>query len=132
MHIGMPVIIKMHLRIVVAHRLVQNSLRREIERIIAQVGILENIMSGIHTEPVYSAVQPEADDSEHGSFDRRVSPVEVWLLFEKRVQVILTGRVVPFPGRSAHHTQPVVRRGTAGPWVGPYIPIPFGIMARTP
>src|SRR5260370_37631590 len=75
MHIGMPVGIQMQLRIVVAHRFMQSSLRRGIERTITLVGGFGNIMGGSYTEPVYPSVQPEADDSKHCGFDSPAAPV---------------------------------------------------------
>src|SRR5579863_2358620 len=129
MHISMTIIIEMHLRVVVAHRLVQDLFSGEIERIITQIRVFEDKMGGIHTKPVYPPIQPEADDIKHGSFDRRISPVEVRLLFDECVQIILSSRAVPLPGRSTHYAQPIVGGRAIWSGVGPDIPITPGILA---
>src|SRR5579875_3006314 len=109
----------------------QDALAAEIKRVIAQVGVLEDEMGGIDPKTIDAPLQPEAHNIKHGGFDRRIAPVEVWLLLEESVQIILAGGAVPLPGGATHCAQPVVGWRAIGLSVGPYIPVPHRILART-
>lgn len=59
-----------------------------------------------------------------------VPPVQRRLRRQMDVQVVLPGRVVEGPCRSAELAHPVVRRATIGPRVGPHVPVTVGVLSR--
>src|SRR5262249_25073848 len=58
-----------------------------------------------------------------------IAEVKVGLCREKQVQVPFPGRLVPFPGRTAEDTHPVVRRALGGSRL-PDVPVALRVVAR--
>ena len=58
---------------------------------------LDDVPEYVDPESVDAAVEPETQHAIIASRTSRVAPVEIGLLLEKRVKVILAGRLVPLP-----------------------------------
>jgi hypothetical protein len=84
----------------------------------------------IHPKPVDAPVKPESQHFAHGLLHFWIAPIEVRLLLQVRVVVVLAGRFVECPSRTAKLALPVVRRGTVRLRVSPDIPVPLSIEPR--
>ena len=76
------------------HALVRRPARRErrIGRVVAELGVLDQVPDHVDAEAVDAAVEPEAQHVVHRGADLGVAPVEVGLLGQERVIVVLAGR----------------------------------------
>ncbi len=99
-------------------------------RVVAQLGVLHQHVRDVDAEAVGAAVEPEAQHVEQLGPHLRVAPVEVGLLLQVRVEVVLPGRRVELPDRSAGLARPVVGRPAVGRRVGPDVPVALGVLAR--
>src|SRR5919202_5590720 len=95
---------------------------------IQEAGVLEDRGDGVEPETVLAQVEPEAYRVPHGVLDFGVAPVEVRLFLEETMIIILAGRRVQLPGRSAEGGDPVVR-GTAAIPIAPDVPIALLVIA---
>ena len=130
MYIGVTAVVDVQLRIVCVHRFVTDRRVVAIGRVISQHRVFHEAVRGIHPESVHPALQPETHNGEHGLFHCRVSPVQVGLFLQIGVQIILAGVRVPFPGRPAKDTQPVIWRASVRTSIAPGVPIAFRVAAR--
>ena len=62
--------------------------------------MLEERIEDIEAEAIDAAPKPGLDHVHEGGADGRLTPVQVRLLGQERVQVELSARLVPGPGRS--------------------------------
>ncbi len=92
-------------------------------RVVAQLGVLDDDVAHVDAEAVDAAVEPEPEDAVEGVAHLVVPPVQVGLLPQVVVQVVLAGRGVERPCRSAEAADPVVRRRAVGLGVGPDVPV---------
>src|SRR6476620_12418763 len=83
----------------------------------------------IHTEAVYTAIEPPAHDVVDGLSNLWVVPVQVGLPTVEQVQVVLVSALIPLPRRSAEKGGPVVWLATVT-GIAPDIPIPLRTAAR--
>src|SRR5271156_5382393 len=81
-------------------RIAEFALSRQ-NRIVVQLGILEQKINRIQTKPGDAMLVPESSGVEHGLFHGRVAPVQVWLGGGKVVVVILTSCGIKLPGRTS-------------------------------
>jgi hypothetical protein len=93
--------------------------------VVAQRGVLAELVGDVEPDAAGAAIQPEAQDVEHGPLHLRVVPVEVGLLGQERVQVPLRGALVPRPRRAGllPRGQPIVGRHAVAPPVTPDVPV---------
>src|SRR5438046_8209300 len=87
-------------------------------------------MHHVDAKSIDAALEPKAQHIEHRSLHFRIAPVEIGLLFEKRVIVILSGPFVPFPGAAAEIGAPIIRRSAVWRRIAPDVPVAFGAPAR--
>src|SRR5690606_6894360 len=85
-------------------------------------------IESIQPEPVDAAVEPETHGIQDGITNFRIPPVQIRLLFQEGVQVILPRLLVVLPCATSEDADPVVGRGTVGPWILPDVPVPPGII----
>ena len=74
------------------------------------MGVVHREVDRVEPEPVDSAVEPEASDSEHRVLNGRVVKVEIGLLGQEIVQIILSAPGVPCPRGAAEDRLPVAGR----------------------
>ncbi len=101
-----------------------------VRRIVAELGVLDQVPEHVDAEAVDAPVQPEAQHLVHGGADLGITPVEVGLLLQEGVVVELARGLVPFPGRAAEIAEPVVGRRAVGLAVPPDVPVPLRAGAR--
>jgi len=101
-------------------------------RVVAQLRVLDEAVRHVDAKAVDPAIEPEAEDVEHGRLDLGVAPVQVRLLGVEQVQVVLPGLLVQRPGRAAPHPDPVVGRRAVRLAVAPDVPVALRIVARAP
>ena len=73
-------------------------LPRWIDRVIAQLLILEEHLKGVDAEAIDTPLQPEVQDLIHRLTDFGVAPVEIRLFHIVHVKVILPGVFIELPG----------------------------------
>ncbi len=96
--------------------------------VVAQLRILGDPVHDVDPEAVGPAIEPEAQDVVHGADESRVSPVEIRLFAQERVEIPLAGRRVVLPGRAAEHGHPVVR-GLVAASIAPDVPVALRTVA---
>ena len=101
-----------------------------VRRVVAEGVVFDEVPEDVDAEAVDAAVEPEAEDVEHGLLDFGVAPVEVGLGGEEGVVVVLAGGVVELPGAAAEVAEPVVGRAAVGGGVAPDVPVALGVVAR--
>src|SRR5690606_469883 len=82
------------------------------------------------TEAIDALVEPEAERVVHRPLDPRVSPVQVGLLAQERMEVVLPGGLVEGPRRTAEYATPVVRQRAVRPGIPPDVPVALRVVAR--
>src|SRR5690349_12387960 len=96
-------------------------------RIVAQGLILHKAVRHIQPEAIHTHLQPVTDNLHHCRAQFRVTPVEIRLFLEERVQIVLACAFIPLPRRAAEDRLPVVwrREMSTAPWlaVAPEIPV---------
>jgi hypothetical protein len=108
------------------------SVRAATQRLVAKLLILKQRRNCIEPEARHAAIQPEATRVKHRLLDRRIAPVQVWLLLVKLVIVELFRLRVVLPRRAAKVADPVVRRYRLAVrvhalGVAPDIPVALGV-----
>src|SRR5258705_13504720 len=88
------------------------------------------MMHHVDAKSIDAALEPKAQHIEHGPLHFRVAPIEIGLLFEKRVVVILSGLFVQFPRAAAKIGAPIIRGAAAWRRIAPNIPVALGALAR--
>ena len=81
-----------------------------IRRIVAQLGILNQMPDHIDTKTVDAAVEPEAQHIVHRLAHCRIAPIEVGLLAQEGVVIVLSRRRIEAPGWAAEIADPIARR----------------------
>lgn len=102
------------------------------QRVVAQGGILQDLVDHVDPEAVHAPVEPEAQHVVHGGHELRVAPVQVRLLDQVRVQVALARGRVGLPRGAAEGREPVVRRRAVGLRVAPHVPVALRALAAAP
>ena len=95
--------------------------------VVAELGVVEEVVDRVEAEAVDAAVQPEAEGGKRPVLDLGVVVVEVGLRGEEVVQVVLLAPRVPGPGGAAEDGKPVRGRGAVMAGVGPDVPVGLGI-----
>ena len=107
-------------------------LHAEIGRVVAELGVVEEIVDRVEAEAVHPTVQPEAQVGQRPVLDLGVVIVQVGLAGQEVVQVILLAPRVPGPGGAAKDRQPVRRRRAIMAGVGPDIPVGLRVQPVLP
>jgi hypothetical protein len=81
--------------------------------IVTKLLILQQIPDRVSAKAVDTVFQPKSHDIMDGFAHFRASPIEVRLLFKKRMIVVLSCLDVVFPARPTELRNPVVRRSPA-------------------
>src|SRR5688500_15598751 len=83
-----------------------------------------NMRNGIHPKSVYAFIEPPIDHVINGVSYLLIFPVQVWLLFIKKVEIILACLLIILPSRSSENAFPIVWLFSVFP-VLPNIPVAF-------
>ena len=75
--------------------------------VVAEQGVVKEIVDGVETKPVHPALQPKAQDVQRPVLHGSVVIVQVGLRGQKVVQVILLAPRIPGPGRPTKNRKPV-------------------------
>jgi hypothetical protein len=102
----------------------------QVGRIVREALRLHHVPQHVNPEAIDTAIEPEAQHVHHRRAHRRVAPVEIGLFLEEGVVIILPGRRVPGPGRSAEIADPVIGRAAVRRGVMPQIPVTLRIIPR--
>ena len=105
------------------------------DRVVAQLGILEEGVEDIEPEAIDAARQPAADHVPLSRLDSGVPPVQLGLADEERVVVELLPLRNPFPAGTAEEGHPIVGReripvGVPSGRIAPEIKVGIGSLAR--
>src|ERR687897_3934745 len=92
--------------------------------------VFHKLPEGVHPEPVYAPLQPEAQNVHHRLPDLGIAPVEVGMLPEVGVIVVLLRLLIPLPGSTAEGALPVVGGSSIVSRVLPDVPVASGVLAR--
>ena len=104
-------------------RLVEGRRAGHGRRVVAEQPVLHDRIRNIDPEPRHAPIEPATKDAVEGSTDVLVPPVQVRLVRQEVVEVVLPGRLIERPSRSAEGTAPVVRGSSIVRGVGPHVPI---------
>ena len=103
-----------------------------VDRLVAQLCVLDHEPDHIDAEAIDPAFQPEAHLAQQGFQHSRVTIVQLWLLGDELVQVVLSCRFVEGPRRTTEETRPVVGRAAVRRLVAPDVPVASGGGAAAP
>ena len=98
--------------------------------VVLQVRVFEQRAHRIQTKAGNAALVPPLRGTVHRVGYRRITPVQVRLLWIEEVVIVLFGLAIPLPRRSAKRRYPVVRRLVGAFAVAPDVPVALGIVAR--
>src|SRR5690606_22972300 len=94
-------------------------------RIVVEGRVLADAMHRVDAESVHAAVEPEIEYAVHRTDHFGMTPVQVRLFRQKKMQVVLPGALVQRPRTArAEGGDPVVGA------VAPDVPVAFGVVAR--
>src|SRR5262245_5485536 len=88
-----------------------------IDRIVAQLIVLEEEPHHVDAKPVDAVRHPEPEDIEHGLSNFGITPIEIRLLAQEAVQIVLSGGGIERPGWPTKLRYPVVGWSAVGPRV---------------
>src|SRR5580704_14955613 len=101
------------------------------DRIVAQLGILDETGDHVDTKTVSAAIEPEADDVVHRVGHVGISIIQIGLLLEEDMQVPRCGSRIVLPRGTAEVALPIVRCAI-GRTGNPDVPVALWIAARRP
>src|SRR5688572_13771835 len=102
---------------------------RRIWLVVSKLVVLHDVPDYIDAEAIDAAVQPESQHIEHGFLNFGVPPIEIRLLFQKRVIIVLAGALVELPRAASEVAEPIIRWSSARRRIAPNIPIALGAIA---
>ncbi len=107
-------------------------LPRWIDRVIAELLILEEHLKGVDAEAIDAPLQPEAQDLIHLLTDFGVAPVEIRLFHVIQVQVVLPSGFIELPGQPAKPAHPVIGGTATLGRIVPDVPVAFLVGTALP